>query len=314
MDIVHGPRAGAFAPDATITCDFNEKDFGGDDPKFACAIDAPAGQGSSSGDIVKVRYGRDNGEVYAGVAATRLLWALGFGADVLYPVRVVCRGCPAQMQPEGMATERAITFDVAAVERKFPGREIDSFPDEGWSWPELDSVSAKDGGASRAQRDGLKLLLAVLQHTDSKAAQQRLVCADERVPASSLAACAHPFMLVHDVGHTFAHARVLTGLAARSALRDWTATPVWKDASRCVATVTPNAEGTLRDPVISEEGREFLAGLLDQLSESQMRDLFTVARFDRAAHAGDSVDAWVSAFRRKRDEIDSARCGSSSAP
>src|SRR5947207_965130 len=73
-DFVAGPQGkGAFAPGETITCDYVDEKFSGNTPKFACAI-APD-------DHLKVRYGRENGEVYAFVAATRLLWALGFGAD-----------------------------------------------------------------------------------------------------------------------------------------------------------------------------------------------------------------------------------------
>ena len=41
-----------------------------------------------TGEEVKVKFGENNGEVHGEVAATRLLWALGFGADVMYPVRV----------------------------------------------------------------------------------------------------------------------------------------------------------------------------------------------------------------------------------
>ncbi len=56
-------------------------------PKFDCAI--------SPDDKMRVKYGEQNGEVYSEVAATRLLWALGFGADRMYPVKVICNGCPA---------------------------------------------------------------------------------------------------------------------------------------------------------------------------------------------------------------------------
>src|SRR5712692_545411 len=66
MDIKAGPQGdGAFVPDATVTCDYVEKTMGGSSPKFTCAI--------TKHDEVKVKYGRDNGEVYAGVATTRLL-------------------------------------------------------------------------------------------------------------------------------------------------------------------------------------------------------------------------------------------------
>ena len=39
--------------------------------------------------------------------------------------------------------------------------------------------------------------------------------------------------------------------------------------------------GTLENPVISEPGRRFLAGLLTRLTDRQMRDLFQTARFPR---------------------------------
>ena len=35
------------------------------------------------------------------------------------------------------------------------------------------------GGAPRAHRDALKLLAVFIQHTDNKAAQQRLVCVSD---------------------------------------------------------------------------------------------------------------------------------------
>ena len=79
MDIVAGPQGkGAVPPRATVTCEFREKRMNGRSPKFTCVI--------SEGDEVKVKYGKENGEVYAEVAATRLLWALGFLADRMYPV------------------------------------------------------------------------------------------------------------------------------------------------------------------------------------------------------------------------------------
>ena len=88
LDLKAGPPISAtFAPGETVTCDYFDKDSGGKTPKFWCRI--------SADDEVKVKYGEGNGEVYAEVAATRLLWALGFGADGMYPVKVICRGCSA---------------------------------------------------------------------------------------------------------------------------------------------------------------------------------------------------------------------------
>ena len=48
--------------------------------------------------------------------------------------------------------------------------------DSGWKWPELDLIDPEAGPEARTQRDALKLLAAFVQHTDSKAAQQQLVC------------------------------------------------------------------------------------------------------------------------------------------
>ena len=76
----------------TVKCSFMEPDLedppGGRSPKFYC-LDA-------EGDDHKVKYGIDNGEVYAEAAASRLFWALGFGADRYYPVRVECEDCPKE--------------------------------------------------------------------------------------------------------------------------------------------------------------------------------------------------------------------------
>ena len=76
-------------------------------------------------DAVKVKYGRGNGEVYAEVASSRLLWALGFKADRMYPVRVICRGCPSNIKDTAMAT----------IQRKLPGKDIETRDGSGWAWP-----------------------------------------------------------------------------------------------------------------------------------------------------------------------------------
>src|SRR5262245_39153915 len=67
MDLKAGP-AGGFAPGQTVTCDYVNEKPGGATPKFLCKLPA--------GDVVKVKYGQENGEVFAEVAATRLFWAL----------------------------------------------------------------------------------------------------------------------------------------------------------------------------------------------------------------------------------------------
>lgn len=309
LDLKAGPQGeGAFAPGATVTCDYAPDKLGGHTPKFACVVNGE--------EHLKVRYGRDNGEVYAGVAATRLLWALGFGADAMYPVHVVCRGCPPSLHSDGRTPDGATRFDIAAIEQKHPGHDIEARSvGPGWAWPELDLVDEQAGGATRAQRDALKLLAVMLQHTDNKAEQQRLVCLDRSKDRRDVAECRQPLMLVHDVGQTFGRANLLNRSSIGSVnLEGWSKTPVWKDARRCVANMPPSQTGTLEYPIISEAGRAFLADLLNQLSDAQLRDLFTVARFPerivegRTDPGAANVDAWVGAFKQKRDEIAAARC------
>ncbi len=272
----------------------------GRSPKFACRI--------TKDDEVKVKFGGTNGEVYAEVAASRLLWALGFGADRMYPVRVTCRGCPREFNGTRRENGEYI-FDPATIERKMPGLEIA----DAWSWKELDKVD-EAAGAPRAHRDALKLMAVFLQHTDTKPQQQRLVCLDRDARAD--APCQQPFMMVNDIGLTFGRANTFNeNDASGMNLNAWSKTPVWKDASSCVGNLPKSFTGTLDYPVISEAGREFLAGLLTQLTDQQIRDVFTVARVElRGRTPGNgrdgfaTVDEWVAAFKTKRAEIVNKRC------
>ena len=116
MDMRRGPRdRGAFAPMATINCRHVDKDTGGKTPKFACVM---------GGDELKVKYGRDNGEIYAEVAASRLLWALGFGADRVYPVRVICTGCPESLKADSRRPDGRAVFEYAVVDREVEGYPV----------------------------------------------------------------------------------------------------------------------------------------------------------------------------------------------
>jgi hypothetical protein len=131
------------------------------------------------GDVVKVKYGDTNGEVFAAVAASRLFWALGFGADAVYRVRVTCRNCPADPWKASVPPLPAVVFENATIERKLPGEEIAHEDGEGWGWDELDLVDPSEGGAPLEQREALTLLAVFVQHTDNKKVNQRLICLPE---------------------------------------------------------------------------------------------------------------------------------------
>lgn len=301
---------GDFAPWATVPCTWVNKSYGGNTPKFACAL-AP-------GDEAKIKYGDANSEVYAGVAATRLLRSLGFGVDALYPVRVECRGCPSSLGGTPGGPDISV-FGIAALERKWKGNDVKVDGHEGWAWSELDLVDPAAGGAPRAHRDALKLMAVFLQHSDNKTVQQRLLCRPTGGPAAAPGACEQPFMMIHDLGHAFGKANKFNRPAISGVhLANWSETPVWKDAKQCVGNLSKSFTGNLSNPRISEEGRKFLADLLVQLTDAQLRDLFTVARFADGplrmrAPAGTpeaTVAAWVDVFKRKRDEIVRAHCPS----
>ena len=303
-DLMAGPQGtGGFARQATVTCDYLDKKMGGLSPKFACRL--------PDGDELKVKYGGTNGEVYGELLATRLLWALGFGADTMYPVNVICRNCP---QPLG-GIERPggeYRFDPALVERKMPGHEWPAKDDSGWSGRELAATTPARGGAPSAHRDALTLLAVFMQHSDSKPQQQRILCLGGIEEDS----CSRPFLMISDVGLTFGAASMANSNEASGVnLVRWRDTPVWRDEPGCVGNLSKSFSGTLDKPVIGEAGRRFLAELLDQLSDRQLHDLFEVARVNlrmrepgHALSGFPSIDEWVSVFKQKRNEIVSKRC------
>jgi hypothetical protein len=250
------------------------------------------------------------------VLSTRLFWALGFPADRMYPVRVRCHGCPKDPWDSPVVAGEVAVFDPAAIERKLPGRAMETKTDSGWKWSELEDIGPKAPPGARAQRDALKLLAAFIQHTDSKAANQLLFCPKGQEMGQT--GCRRPLLMIGDLGLTFGHASLLIKNKDAVSLLAWAEIPVWKDGTRCVAALKNSFTGSLSDPEISEAGRAFLAGLLVQLSDAQLRDLFETARVKQRSNdpSGDpakdgppgTVDAWVTAFKSKRAQIVDQRC------
>jgi hypothetical protein len=309
QDLKAGPVAtGAFAFNEWVTCEYKREDLSGHSPKFACE--------TSPGQAVKVKYGPRNAEVFGEVLATRLFWALGFPADRMYPVRVRCHGCPQDPKHSPESTDGVALFDPAAIERKLPGRAMQTQTDSGWKWSELEEIGPGADEHARAQRDAIKLLAAFVQHTDNKAANQRLLCPSGQEIGRT--GCRAPLLMINDLGLTFGHAGLLNKNTDSASLANWAQVPVWKDPGQCVAQLKGSLTGSLSDPQIGEDGRAFLAGLLAQLSDAQLRDLFEAARVKRRSSdpssdpARDapsaSVSQWVTAFKMKRAQIVDQRC------
>jgi len=315
MQISLGPQGkGAFEPNAKVACDHVEGQLEGNTPKFDCRL--------ADGTVVKVKYG--SGEVHGEVLSTRLLWALGFGADWMYPAVVTCRGCAADPWTNRRSVEETHVFDPAVIERKAPGHPVETKKLKGWAWPELKMIDRTQGGAPIEQRDALALLAVFIQHSDSKPEQQRLACLSHDYiddEGNRSGECAKPFMLLNDVGQTFGKANYLNRDNVSSVNFDgWSKTRVWDDGKSCVGRISLSRTGTLEHPRISESGRAFLAGLLTQLTDRQLHDLFDVARVElRSRKPGSSeppatVDEWVTAFKLKRDEIANRRCDGLTSP
>jgi hypothetical protein len=301
------PGPGSFSTAEDVSCRFLAEPVGGTTPKFNCE--------RPGGDVVKVKYGTANPELEAEVAASRLLMALGFGADRMHVVKSVrCFGCPAfpfqalrcladtglatACFPGGLDYTDAVPFDPAVIERRLEGKRIEAVDDQGWAWYELDRIDPKHGGSPRAEVDALRLMAVFLAHWDNKAENQQLVCLSggERADGS----CATPFAAIQDLGATFGPYKL--------DLRNWRATPVWTDPRACSVSMKalPFGGATFPDALISEDGRRLLLSLLEQLSDTQIRDLFTASRvttFDALSAESRSPDAWLAAFRDKIRQI-----------
>lgn len=314
MDVRRGPEIkGAFAYMQDVTCQYNDKKMGGTTEKFACVIPPH--------DMVKVRYqpASGNGKVYASVAATRLLWALGFTTDAEYPVRVTCLGCPADPWYKKEPRLPEVVFERAVIERH-PDVEVAVAGKESqWGWDELKLVDEAQGGSSPAQLDGAKLLAAFIQHTDNKALNQHLGCERDAVRRDDAGneTCDAPLLMITDPGNTFGHGSWIHARTVGCAnYREWSRAPMWKDPARCQAELPANiTHPTLKHPVISEAGRRFLADLLTQLSEDQIRGIFEVSdmpnrrwREEEDRDKNGTLEQWVAAFHARRDQIVDHTC------
>jgi hypothetical protein len=291
-----------------LSCTFEIAQLNGTAPKFDCR--------SESGDKIRVKYGRTP-EVPGEVASTRLLHALGFGADdmTLYEV-VRCFGCPVEpfvtMKTLGFVDAQNLygkvmnpksykDFEWAAVEHKHPGRPIETQEVEGWAFFELDLIDPNKGGAPRAHVDALRLLAVMLAHWDNKSENQRLVCNSEKDWPEG-GKCSRPFALMQDVGSTWGPRKV--------DLAEWKKAPMWSDRKTCTTSMDhlPYHGATFQPVKISEAGRKHLGNLLSQLTDDQLRDLFTSARFDQVSglfgnRTAAPIAEWVTAFHEKVAQI-----------
>ena len=283
-----------------VRCRYLDGAAHGTTAKFDCVL--------PDGEVVKVKYGH-TGEIQAEVAATRLLTALGFGADYMYLVaRLRCYGCvrspfytnwvfdrvrARELLVRSIPDDAYSDFESVSVERRFGGLPIEAGAREGWAWFELDTIDPSLE-AGQAERDALRLAAVLIAHWDNKASNQRLVCL---APAPSAPTpCPRPFALINDLGATFGPNKV--------DLDHWKAAPIWSDRARCTVSMDqfPYSGSTFYVTTISEAGRQLLARQLTALSEGQILALFSAAHFP-------DERGWTAAFRdRVRRIADGPPC------
>jgi hypothetical protein len=316
--------------------------LGGNSAKFLCR--------TPDGHDLRIKYWdpqsrEGNREVFATIAASRLMWALGFNAVPALPINVRCDDCPVNPH-EGTGSRRTRHY-IAMVQAHWQAPVILSSDniDQGWSWLELDrAIRGLPPGPERARQrahfDALSLLGVFIQHGDRKPEQQRLYCAapvdtaagnvqeeQSGVGARTLlerpdaSACATSAVTITDVGATFGGAgRSSNGITAKMNLEAWERKHVFTDTTgECRGELTVSLKAGHDgepDPVISEEGRRFFLEQLHRLTPDHVRAIFTAARVDaleprepgRAVERTRAIEAWVAVFQNKVRQIDARHC------
>lgn len=330
-----------------VSCMFTQpgRELGGKSPKFRCTTNDKHG--------LRVKYWDPelqdgNREVFARVAASRLMWALGFETVPSLPLNLLCDDCPTNPTTgEGARRKRFYLAELQQYPASGPLILSRQDRNQGWSWREFDELikglpPGPERVRQRTQFDALTLLGVFMQHGDRKPEQQALYCDgpvsvaagsarawDESDGALTLheapsaSACAHAVAIVVDLGATFGGAgRTSSAGGAKMNLDEWRRKTVFKDSDngtcrgRLTVSITAGHDGA-GDPVISEEGRHFLLEQLGRLSPAHVRAIFLAARaeqvrgsFKGAAGGGDStaIDEWVAAFQDKVQQIEAHRC------
>jgi hypothetical protein len=330
--------------DDGIGCTFTQagKELSGNSPKFLCR--------TTDGRDLRLKYWdpesrTGNREVFPTVAASRAMWALGFEAVPTLPITVRCDGCPENPM-KGTGTRRTRRY-IAILQPRWPTPILSGDNvDQGWSWRELDTaIRSLPPGPERARQrtyfDALTLLGVFMQHGDRKPEQQRVYCAGAvDTTAGALAASSgdRPAMLLErpdasacptsavtivDVGATFGGAgRGSRPATAKMNLEAWQRRRVFRNArdGECRGDLTVSLKAGHDgepDPVISEEGRQFLIDQLHRLTPDHVRAIFRAARIEqlgdpqrtnRSTRAVPAVDAWTAAFQDKVRQIELRRC------
>ena len=316
----------------TVTCETNDELIGdkgnGKTSKFKCELlnSRIAKQGQKP-DLaldkknepikIKVKYGKTT-EIFAEVAATRLLEALGFGADRMFFVaKTECYGCGKDPKKDLTSDSSTLlspqVFTNTSIEKKHEGDEImldrgaNREPKKGWNWKELMALGPTDPIVRKEQmiqRDALRLLSSFLEHTDNKAENQRLVCLGEKTAAG----CGgQTLLMIQDIGIAFGGGvRFIPPQINHFSLKKWRDRRFWANASTCQSGIGITMTTRMWNPHISEEGRAFLVKLFDGFTagtegRKRVGDLFRAGHFELTGQG--TIEEWVDAFYIRYEQM-----------
>jgi hypothetical protein len=283
-------------------------------------------------DRIKVKYlkpehpnhNKRYNEVFTEIAASRILWALGFPADHQYPIATAsCVGCTADPFKDNLKDNTALlkanpaTFKIALVERQMPWDDIDPEGDETWSWVDANTFY-NNGTFTRQQKveyDAYRMALGLFNYHNPIDIQNRLTCAEWKEGASDPKICTKPMMFVQDLGSTFGKNVVLLA-NTRGDFKGWQSQTVFKKAEKCELR---NALEGGKQPL--KEAQELLKQRIASLDRAKVRAIFQVARFDimdqdqvarlRSSGAADvsaaALDEWTNVFMSRLAEISAAQ-------
>ena len=268
-------------------------------------------------------------EVFTAVAATRIMWVLGFPADHVYPAgSSSCIGCGGDPFGEKLADNKAsikdapTVFRVVNVEREVPWDQISAENDETWSWSDAAKFYS-DGEWTHQQKveyDAYRLALGLIHYHNALPQQNRLDCAEwEQGTGSHSKICRRPVVFVHDLGSTFGKKRSgfdLFGTNPRGSFSAWQPQTVFINSGNCELRAT-----LLGDKQVLKEAQDLMIRRLARMDRDTVRSIFQVSRFHmmdkeqlvrlRSSGSqnveGAALDEWTNVFLQRVEEIRTAR-------
>jgi hypothetical protein len=268
-------------------------------------------------------------EVFTSVAATRIMWVLGFPADHDYPAgSASCIGCTADPFGNKLTDNKAslkdapIVFKVVSAERELSWDSIDAENDDTWSWTDAAKFYS-DGEWTHRQKveyDAYRLALGLIHYYNALPQQNRLDCAEwEKGGASRSKVCRRPVIYVHDLGSTFGKKRSaldLLGTNPRGSFSAWEPQTVFLNPGDCELRAT-----LLGDKQVLKEAQDLMIQRLARLDRETVKSIFRVARLNmmdqrqvqRLRGKGSqnvdeaALDEWTNVFLKRIEEIRTAR-------